>query len=369
MLYLSNTNRQESIDNRRTGGRGGVPFARVNWSYEEVDSPTGGGNVPGILTISGSYESRDYLVTATDTSNSTITLFPATPLSASLTSNGAWPRVGSISMSLEVSGSDGFYYVASSSVSSSILMTRFTGSQSATYDVNGIVGYISGCATPWLAPSASCGNLLDYTFSSVDFDNQKWYPTNNEGLYTTSSSTAGTITGSLEPLNASTTAGCAYPGVYFSGSATFPISATGVYLGIVTGSFTLEGSFNVGLDVYNWSLSSIYTNTGSVNLQFDTNGGGAATDYTYNAETTKNSLVGFQLDSYTGPFGERAVTYAVSGSLISYNPPVTSQGFPLQLGTSVTLSGVGIIRAFGFESGSAAQQTEYNCLYSTTPSK
>jgi hypothetical protein len=230
-------------------------------------------------------------------------------------------------------------------------------------------GVSGGCPNPALNPSASCGtNLLDYTVLSFDEAAQKWYPANQFGFYTSSVNTAGTITGSASLININQS-GCIYPAIQWSGSASFPISATGVNLGIVTGSFTLAGTFVVGPDTYAWSLSSIYENSGSSNLAFSTNGGGGATNYTYNAQTTKNSLVGFQLDSYTGPFTERAVTYAVSGSLISYNPPVTSYGFPLQLGTTVTLSGVGVIRVFGFESGSVAQQTQYNCLYGSTPTK
>jgi hypothetical protein len=63
------------------------------------------------------------------------------------------------------------------------------------------------------------------------------------------------------------------------------------------------------------------------------------------------------------------VTYYVSGSVIANNPPFTSFGFPLDLGSTFTLSGVGVINSFGEGTGSVAQQTQYNCLYGSTPSK
>ena len=219
-----------------------------------------------------------------------------------------------------------------------------------------------GCPNPSLNPSASCGsNLLSYTVLSFDEAEQKWYPTNATGSYTSSVNTAGTITGSAYLLNINEN-GCNYPAVYFSGSLTVPLTNTGVYLSIVTGSFTLNG--NTG--TYGWSLSSTYFDTGSTNISF---GGGGATSYTSDNETNKNSLVGFLLGTFVSPFDRRDVSYVVSGSLIATNPPFTSFGFPLYLGNTMTLSGVGIIRSFGYGAGSTAQQTQYNCLYGTTPKK
>ena len=221
-----------------------------------------------------------------------------------------------------------------------------------------------GCPNPSLNPSASCGsNLLPYTVLSFDEIEQKWYPANQFGFYTSSVNTAGTITGSAYLLNINEN-GCIYPAVYFSGSATFPLTDTGVYLSIVTGSFSLSGNSGAG---YSWNLSDSYLNTGSTNISFA--GGGGDSSYQSEAQTNKNALVGFQLGTFVSPFGRRDVAYFVSGSSIANNPPFTSFGFPLNLGTTMTLSGVGIIRSFGGGAGTTNQQSQYNCLYGTTPKK
>ncbi len=224
-------------------------------------------------------------------------------------------------------------------------------------------GVGGGCPNPALNPAASCGtNLLSYTVLSFDEQAQKWYPANANGFYTSSVDTAGTITGSAYLLNINEN-GCIYPAVYFSGSATFPLSTNSVYLAIVTGSFSLSGTSAPG---YGWSISDAYQNTGSTNISF---GGGGATSYQSEEQTNKNALVGFGLGNYVSPFNRREVTYFVSGSAIATNPPVTSLNYPATLGTTMTLSGVGIIRAFGYGGGGADQQTQYNCLYGTTPTK
>jgi hypothetical protein len=74
------------------------------------------------------------------------------------------------------------------------------------------------------------------------------------------------------------------------------------------------------------------------------------------------------LGSYTGPFGRRQAFYTLAGVGI---PPTldTSLNYGPDLGTTITLNGVGIIRAFGYNtSGKPWIQEQYNCIYDTTPS-
>lgn len=223
----------------------------------------------------------------------------------------------------------------------------------------------TSCPNPSLNPSASCGtNLLTYTVLSFDEVAQKWYPASPEGFYTSSVSTAGTITGSASLVNVIEN-GCPYPAIYLSGSLTVPLNSGQAYLTAVTGNFTLTGG-DTGAGT-SWYLGINVANTASVDLQIG-NGGGAQA-FHYDTMTAKNSIVGVQLGNYISPFNRREVSLQISGSLYAINPPYTNQNYPGTLGTYVTLSGVGVIRSFGIESGSAAQQTQYNCLYGSTPKK
>lgn len=223
-----------------------------------------------------------------------------------------------------------------------------------------------GCPNPSLNPVASCGTPeLTYTVLSLDEENQKWYPTNEFGFFTPSTSSYGIITGSATAININQN-GCNYPAVYFSGSATFELSGVSVFIGIVTGSFTLSGtSTPAGGD---WYITSDYQTTGSINLKVGTTGG--AEEFIYDNYTTKNSLVGFELGNFISPFNRREVTLQVSGSAIATNPPYTSFNFDDTLGSTFRLAGEGVIRSFGTATpGTLSQQTQYNCLYGSTPSK
>jgi len=348
-----------SVSNEGNGRqRGGPNYANINWRFREAQA-SGSAPIDGRLII----DLRNGVsVDATTTSAGTLPVLPSYLVTSSVQSTSAWPYLGSYSMSLSISGSD-YQYAASSSNSSSILMNEFTASQGVNYTISSSIGYVDGCSTPWLTLTASCGtNVLGYSVASLDTTNNKWYPTSPDGTYSASVNTAGTITGSATVINVNQN-GCNYPGVQFSGSATFPLSSLGVYLAIYTGSFTITGDAGGG---YNWSISSYYIQSGSTNLSF---AGGGATSFTYDNETNKNALVGFGLGTFVSPFNRREVTYYVSGSAIANNPPFTSFGFPLDLGSTFTLSGVGVINSFGEGTGSAAQQTQYNCLYGSTPSK
>ena len=344
--------------------RNAVPFASVNYIFEEYQA-TGSAPIGGRLVMD---LKNGQVFSVTDNATGNFTVQPNTTVSSSLVSTLPWPYLGSFSMSLSISGS-GFQYAASSSNSSSLLAAEFVADESTTYYITSSIGYVGTCTTPWLNPTASCGaNLMKYSTLSLDDANNKWYLTNAAGGYTPDTSSFGIITGSASVVNVNKN-GCNYPGVQFSGSATFPLSGESVHLAIVTGSFTLSGVAFDGGNSYEWSLESEKFGTSNVELRFSTNGAGGATLYQRTNETNVDSLVGFELGTFVGPFNRREVLYFVSGSFIQSNPPQTSFNFPLDLGTTFTLSGNGIITEFGEGSGSVDIQTQYNCLNGSTPSK
>jgi hypothetical protein len=130
-------------------------------------------------------------------------------------------------------------------------------------------------------------------------------------------------------------------------------------MAIVTGSFTMSGNGEAGAGLqYPWSMDVRYQTTGSFSM-FNYGEGNA---------TTKNSMVGFQLGNYVAPFNQREIAAYVSGSNVATNPPNWAFG-PNNLGYTLTLSGQGIIRGFGLTSGNTSLQSQYNCIYETTPSK
>jgi hypothetical protein len=108
-------------------------------------------------------------------------------------------------------------------------------------------------------------------------------------------------------------------------------------------------------------LTVRYENTGSIEVP----------NYKLNNATTKNACVGLQNNSFVGPGGQREMTLFVSGSEVATNPPYWGGGS--SLGSYMTLSGVGIIRAFGYgyfaDNAGLGNQNLYNCIYETTPSK
>ena len=131
-----------------------------------------------------------------------------------------------------------------------------------------------------------------------------------------------------------------------------------VYIAITTGSFTLSGTNAIG-NKTGWSMNVKYENTGSIETF----------NYKLNNATTKNALVGLQPGVYIPASQANEMIVYVSGSQVAVNPPSWNDG-PVNFGYTLTLSGQGIIRAFGYQSvGSANQQSQYNCIYETTPSK
>jgi hypothetical protein len=102
-----------------------------------------------------------------------------------------------------------------------------------------------------------------------------------------------------------------------------------------------------------------YENTGSIDTF----------NYKLNNATTKNALVGLRPGVYIPAAQETEMIVSVSGSTVAVNPPTWSDG-PVNFGTTLRLSGVGIIRGFSYQGvGSVNQQSQYNCIYDTTPSK
>jgi hypothetical protein len=344
--------------------RNSVPFSSVNYIFEEYQA-TGSAPIGGRLVMD---LKNGQVFDITDNATGNFTVQPNTTVSSSLVSTLPWPYLGSFSMSLSISGSD-FQYAASSSNSSSLLAAEFVADESTTYYITSSIGYVGTCTTPWLNPTGSCGaNLMKYSTLSLDEANNKWYLTNAAGGYTPDTSSFGIITGSASVVNANKN-GCNYPGVQFSGSATFPLSAISVHLAIVTGSFTLSGVAFDGGNSYEWAVKSEKIGTSYFQIDFSTNGAGGATTFSGSNVTNVDSLLGIELTTGVGPFNRRNVAFYVSGSFISQNPPVTSFNFPYDLGSTFTLSGEGIITEFGEGSGSVDIQTQYNCLNGSTPSK
>jgi hypothetical protein len=204
-----------------------------------------------------------------------------------------------------------------------------------------------------------CGTPeLTYTALSFDEVNQKWYPTNSDGFFTPDTgSTAGTITGSAALVKIYEN-GCPYPAVYFSGSASFPINSDSINLAIVTGSFEVSGVNTARPGNEPWNLAVSYLDSGSLNV----------VGFKLEEVTAKDAIVGIKIGSYFPGSQQTSIDVYVSGSYYTGNPPVVD-GAPWNLGTTFLLQGEGIIRSFGFPEGTTSQQTQYNCLYGSTPSK
>lgn len=240
-----------------------------------------------------------------------------------------------------------------------------------TVTTQGRGGRGGGCPNPTAGASGTCGvNTINYLPTSLNEGTQQWLPAGADGLYDPEvTSSYGYISGSAYATKVVSN-GCPYDAVYFSGSATFPILGNDgtlnpdrlrVMFSLVTGSFSISGTASGSA----WSMTLAENNTGSLDVLF---GGGGAIPYHYDDFTSKNTLVGVTIGSGVSPFGRRSVDVYASGSLFSSNPPDTGIGFPYSLGYTFTISGQGILRAFGEGTGSVSQQTEYNCLYGTIPS-
>jgi hypothetical protein len=329
-----------------------IPYGIVNYNFIEQ---------PGANGVFKLFDDSELLVNASSSVSGTFWEILSASYATSSIECLSVPLTGSTSMSLLVTGSGVSYYTASCAQSGGIFLDDWKVEPHKFYDVTASLNF-----RPENVCTASNYTDLKYTVNSYDQTTGIWYGANQYGVYDPSLQyPSASISGSAIKTNAAS-GDCRFNGIQFSGSMTFNIgnsSWTSVYLAIVTGSFGLSGDNGFG---GGWGVTSQYLNTGSAALGF---GGGGATGYSYQNETTKNSMVGFALGNYSGPFGRRDVTYIVSGSAISTNPPVTSINWNGNLGSTVTLTGEGIIRGWGYGAVNTVLQSQYNCIYDTTPSK
>lgn len=330
-----------------------IPYGIVNYKFEEQ----GGAN--GLFKL---YDDSDLIVDATTSVSGTFwEILSASYMTASLIAT-EFPITGSTSMSLWVTGSDTSYFTSSCVQSGSIFLDSWKVTPHIFYDVTASINH---------RPENSCstsGSYVDmgYLVNSYDQSTGIWYRANEYGVYDPSNTQypSASITGSATKTNI-LSGDCRFNAIQFSGSLTLPVDpgSSGfplrkVYMNIVTGSFTLSGN-SEGIS---WSMTNRYTNTGSVDLF----------GFHYDNITNKNGNVGFQVGSGVGPFNQREVSLYITGSEIATNPPYWTNG-PSSLGSTITLSGEGIIRAFGYgyfgSSVGLGNQSMFNCIYETTPSK
>jgi hypothetical protein len=326
-----------------------VPYGIVNYKFTE----TGGAN--GVFRLN---QNATTLVNASSSVSGTFWEIPsASFMTASLFAT-EFPLTGSTSMSLIVTGSGESFSTSSCLQSGSIFLDSWKVTPHIFYDVTASISH-----RPENSCTASNTADLEYVVNSFDQSTNTWYHANQYGVFDTSSTQypSASLVGASTATRTNVVSGdCRYNAIQFSGSLTLPVgsgSFSQVYVSIVTGSFTLSGT-SAGPE-YDWSMNVNYLNTGSLSLF----------NYSLGNATTKNSLVGFGLGNFISPFGAREVNLYVSGSNIATNPPFTANGFPGNLGYTLTLSGVGIIRGFGLTQGSTALQSQYNCIYDTIPSK
>ena len=334
-----------------------VPYGIVNYKFVEE-----GIGANGVFRLN---QNATTLVNASSSVSGTFWEIPsASFMTASLFAT-EFPLTGSTSMSLIVTGSGESFSTSSCLQSGSIFLDSWKVTPHLFYDVTASINH---------RPENSCtaSNLADmgYTVNSYDQTTGRWYHANEYGVPNTSSQYPyATLVGASTAVKTNVASGdCRFNAIQFSGSMILTASAgfSSIYLAIVSGSFSLSGT---NVDGNGWSLSAAYDipGSGSANISF---AGGGGTSFTYQNQTTKNSMIGMALGSYSGPFGRRDVTYSVSGSAIATNPPFTSINWNGDLGATLTLSGVGIIRGFSYQGeGSVNQQLQYNCIYDSTPSK
>lgn len=331
-----------------------VPYGIVNYKFVEE----GGAN--GVFNL---FQNSSSLVNASSSVSGTFWEIPsASFMTASLFAT-EFPLTGSTSMSLIVTGSGESFSTSSCLQSGSIFLDSWKVTPHLFYDVTASISH---------RPENSCSTSgsyveMGYLVNSYDQSTGIWYRANQYGVYdpTNTQYPSASVTGSATKINFDGDDECRLNAIQFSGSLTLAVDDGGtafplrkVYMNIVTGSFTLSGnSGGIG-----WSMTNRYTNTGSVDL------------FNYHADniTNKNGDVGFQIGSFVGPFGGREVSLVITGSTVATNPPIWQDG-PTTLGSSITLSGVGIIRAFGYgyfgDSAGLGNQNMFNCIYETTPSK
>jgi hypothetical protein len=325
-----------------------VPYGIVNYKFQEV----GGAN--GVFRLN---QNATQLLNISSSASGTFWEIPsASFMTASLFAT-EFPLTGSTSMSLIVTGSGESFSTSSCLQSGGIFLDSWKVSPHLFYDVTASISH-----RPENVCTASNYDDLGYTVNSYDQSTGIWYHANQYGVYdpTNTQYPSASVTGSAVKTNV-LSGDCRQNAIQFSGSLTLPIgsgSYSQVYIAIVTGSFQLSGKNSIGNGT-DWSMTVRYENTGSIE----------AFNYKAFNATTKNALVGLQPGVYIPASFVTEMIVSVSGSQLAVNPPVWSDG-PVNFGTSLTLSGVGIIRGFSYQgTGTTAQQAQYNCIYESIPSK
>lgn len=327
-----------------------VPYGIVNYKFVEE----GGAN--GVFRLN---QNATTLVNASSSVSGTFWEIPsASFMTASLFAT-EFPLTGSTSMSLIVTGSGESFSTSSCLQSGAIFLDSWKVTPHLFYDVTASVNH-----RPENVCTASNTGDLGYTVNSYDQTTGRWYHANEYGVPNTSSQYPyATLVGASTAVKTNVASGdCRFNAIQFSGSMTLDIgsgSFSAVYLAITTGSFSLSGVNKARPGDQGWNLSVAYLNTGSLN----------AVGYQIDNATTKNALVGMNIGGYFPSSQKTAINVFVSGSQVASNPP-TVDGGPWNFGYILTLSGVGIIRGFAYETaGSPQLQSQYNCIYETTPSK
>jgi hypothetical protein len=323
-----------------------VPYGIVNYKFVEE----GGAN--GVFRLN---QNATTLVDASSSVSGTFWEIPsASFMTASLFAT-EFPLTGSTSMSLIVSGGAESFSTSSCLQSGGIFLDSWKVSPHLFYDVTASINH-----RPENSCTASNYADLGYTVNSFDETTGIWYHANEYGVpNTTGNLPSASITGTATKTNV-LSGDCRYNAIQFSGSLTLNVGTTysQVYIAIATGSFQLSGTNSVGNETA-WSMTVRYENTGSIDTF----------NYKLNNATTKNALVGLQPGVYIPASQATEMIVSVSGSQVAVNPPSWDDG-PVNFGTTLTLSGVGIIRGFSYEgTGTTDQQSQYNCIYETTPSK
>jgi hypothetical protein len=325
-----------------------IPNGYVNYKFEEQSG------ADGVFKL---YQNADLLLNASSSISGTYSIPSASIATASI-ENLSVPLTGSTSMSLLVTGSNVSYYTSSCAEAGLIFLEDFKVIPHEFYDITASINY-----RPENVCTASSYEGLGYTVNSYDQVTGRWYHANQYGVADTSSTYPyATLVGASTATKTNVVSGdCRLNAIQFSGSMLLDIgsgSYSQVYIAITTGSFTLSGTNAIG-NKSGWSMNVRYENTGSIQ----------AFNYKLDNATTKNALVGLQPGVYIPASQANEMKVYVSGSQVAVNPPSWNDG-PVNFGYTLTLSGEGIIRGFGYESvGSGNQQLQYNCIYDTTPSK
>jgi len=328
-----------------------VPYGIVNYKFVEE----GGAN--GVFRLN---QNATTLVDATSSVSGTFWEIPsASFMTASLFAT-EFPLTGSTSMSLTVTGSGESFTTSSCLQSGSIFLDSWKVTPHLFYDVTASISH-----RPENSCTASNYEDLGYTVNSFDETTNIWYHANEYGVPdTTGTYPSASINGTATKTNI-LSGDCRFNAIQFSGSLTLNIgsgSYSQAYIAIETGSFILNGQNQIG-NKTSWNMAVRYETTGSIRTQFFNS------TYQIDNATTKNALVGIEPGVYIPASQATEMKIYVSGSQVAVNPPSWSDG-PVNFGYTLTLSGQGIIRGFGYDTvGSANQQAQYNCIYETTPSK